>query len=291
MSPGAVLRLGRVSNLPTVWTNVLAGMVLAGGGASDVRLVPLLVAFTLFYVAGMFLNDWFDRGFDAEHRPDRPIPAGEAEAGAVLAAAVAMLAAGLALVAWAAFALGSETGPAPVAAALALVAAIVIYDRFHKENPLSPAVMAACRALVYIAAGLAVVAAPEGALWIGAAALFAYLVGLTHVAKQETLGRMRNLWPLVFLAGTAIVAVVLATMEGPGALLLAGAFVLCLLAGVVLVARQGPGDLPRAVVILIAGISLLDGVLIASAGAPGLGLLAAGGFVATLALQRLASGT
>ena len=25
------LKLGRVSNLPTVWTNALAGMVLAGG--------------------------------------------------------------------------------------------------------------------------------------------------------------------------------------------------------------------------------------------------------------------
>lgn len=291
MNSRAVLRLGRVSNLPTVWTNVLAGMVLAGGEAADVRLVPLLAAFTLFYVAGMFLNDYFDRGFDAEHRPDRPIPAGEAGAGAVLVAASAMLVAGLGLIAWAAFALGTATGPTALLAALALVAAIVVYDRFHKHNPLSPAVMAACRALVYIGAGVAVVAAPEGALWIGAAALFAYLVGLTYVAKQETLGQMRNLWPLVFLGATAVAAVGLAAAQGPVALLLAGAFLLCLLAGVGLVARQGPGDLPRAVVIFIAGISLLDGALIASAGAPGIGALAAGGFLATLALQRLAPGT
>ena len=31
-SLSTLLRLGRISNVPTVWTNVLAGSVIAGGG-------------------------------------------------------------------------------------------------------------------------------------------------------------------------------------------------------------------------------------------------------------------
>jgi 4-hydroxybenzoate polyprenyltransferase len=36
------------------------------------RLVPLMLSLSLCYVAGMFLNDAFDREFDARHRPERP---------------------------------------------------------------------------------------------------------------------------------------------------------------------------------------------------------------------------
>jgi 4-hydroxybenzoate polyprenyltransferase len=55
--------------------------------------------------------------------------------------------------------------------------------------------------------------------------------------------------------------------------------------------RRAPGDIPRAVVSLIAGISLLDAVLIAGAGAPTYAALATLGFLLTLALQRLVPGT
>jgi 4-hydroxybenzoate polyprenyltransferase len=41
------LVLGRVSNLPTVWTNTLAGVAIAGGALTDPRVGPLLVAFSL----------------------------------------------------------------------------------------------------------------------------------------------------------------------------------------------------------------------------------------------------
>lgn len=54
-------RLGRISNLPTVWTNTVAGVVLAGGSLHEGGLPALLAAFTLFYTGGMFLNDAFDR--------------------------------------------------------------------------------------------------------------------------------------------------------------------------------------------------------------------------------------
>jgi 4-hydroxybenzoate polyprenyltransferase len=73
-----VLRLGRVSNLPTVWTNALAGAVLAAGVSFAAwPVVTAALALSLFYVGGMWLNDGFDAEVDARERPERPIPAGE----------------------------------------------------------------------------------------------------------------------------------------------------------------------------------------------------------------------
>ena len=77
LSWSVALRLGRISNLPTVWSNTLVGAVLVGGGSPDGRLFALLIAMSLFYVAGMYLNDAFDWPIDAQERPERPIPAGE----------------------------------------------------------------------------------------------------------------------------------------------------------------------------------------------------------------------
>ena len=42
MSWQVALRLGRVSNLPTVWTNTLTGIVLAGGALASPATLPLL---------------------------------------------------------------------------------------------------------------------------------------------------------------------------------------------------------------------------------------------------------
>src|SRR5713226_1815259 len=79
-----LLRLGRISNVPTVWTNVLAGSVIAGGAQSPNEIALIVLAMTAFYVGGMYLNDYFDRAIDARDRPGRPIDAGEIRAGSVL---------------------------------------------------------------------------------------------------------------------------------------------------------------------------------------------------------------
>ena len=55
--------------------------------------------------------------------------------------------------------------------------------------------------------------------------------------------------------------------------------------------RRRPGDVPRAVISLIAGISLLDALLIAGAGAAEVAWLAVAGFALTLACQRFVAGT
>ena len=73
----AYLLLSRISNLPTIWTNVLAGVVVAGGALPWPLTALLIAAISLLYTGGMFLNDAFDRDFDATHIPERPLPAGE----------------------------------------------------------------------------------------------------------------------------------------------------------------------------------------------------------------------
>src|SRR5947199_6025840 len=70
-----LLDLGRVSNLPTVWSNCLAGWLLGGGGPAW-RFALLCFGATCLYVGGMYLNDAFDVEFDREFRRDRPIPSG-----------------------------------------------------------------------------------------------------------------------------------------------------------------------------------------------------------------------
>jgi 4-hydroxybenzoate polyprenyltransferase len=290
MRLAVALRLGRVSNLPTVWTNTLAGIVLAGGATHDRRTLPLLVALSLFYTAGMYLNDAYDAEIDARERPERPIPSGQVSAATVFAAGFGMMALGLALLAWTGYGAANGTGLGPLFGGFGLGAAIVLYNRRHKDNPLSPVLMGLCRVLVYVTAGLAVARELPAPLWLGALLLLCYLIGLTYVAKQETLGEVRNLWPLLFL-GAPVVYALAQALERPGAAVLSLAFTLWVGIALWFLWRRRPGDVPRAVVSLIAGISLLDAVLIAAAGPLSLAWLAVLAFLLTLALQRAVPGT
>jgi 4-hydroxybenzoate polyprenyltransferase len=203
-----LLRLGRVSNVPTIWTNTLTGVVLAGGALRSIEVPALIVAFTLFYTGGMFLNDAFDRDSDRRARPDRPIPQGLIQADSVFAMGYGMVLLGIIIV----IVLGMDKGWAPAVSAVALAAAIVSYDAYHKQNPLGPWIMALCRALIYIT-GAAVISGHISAMvMIGAAILFGYVAGLTYVAKHRstlpsTVGRL--------IAGIALLDAAL--MAGLGA--------------------------------------------------------------------------
>ncbi len=284
------LRLGRVSNLPTVWTNVLAGVVLSGGEATAPVVLALLLALSLFYVGGMYLNDAFDREIDARERPGRPIPAGLITARRVFTIGFALLGAGLAGVAVAAAVSPAGGAWTAVVAGLVLGGAIVAYDARHTHDPLSPLVMAVCRVLVYVTAALAVSGRLSPALGAGSLALLAYLIGLTYVARQETLAEMTSLWPLLFLAVPFLVTLPALGAGGVTPLLHLG-FLAWVGYALALLGRRRPGNIPRAVVCLIAGISLLDALLIAHAGAPHLAGWAVAGFALTLTAQRYIAGT
>lgn len=177
------LNLGRVSNLPTVWSNVLAGAVLSGAALGGAAAAALLAAMTMFYTGGMYLNDAFDRRFDAREQPYRPIPSGRITAARVFACGFAQLAAGAALVALVARSRGHWLPAA--SGALALGGTIVLYDVWHKGNPLGPVLMGLCRALVYVTSSLALAGRAPSAVLLGAVVLFGYLNVLTSVAKRR----------------------------------------------------------------------------------------------------------
>ncbi|MEO8309855.1 MAG: UbiA family prenyltransferase [Caldimonas sp.] len=284
------LRLGRISNLPTVWTNVLVGALLAGGQLADPRLPLLMLALSLFYVGGMFLNDAFDREFDAKHRPERPIPSGQVSAQQVFVTGFGLLALGMVAVIGASRAAdGLPAWRAPLAG-IALAAAIVLYDAFHKANPLSPLVMGLCRVLVVLTAAFSVAEALPSAVVLAAIALLCHLIGLTYIAKQEHLDRIGSLWPLVFLAVPVLYGAALA-LAAPMVWLPLALYVALVLFALNLLRRRARGDVPRAVVTLIAGMSVLDGVMLAGGGLILPAALAIVAFALTLALQRWVAGT
>ena len=280
MNLSMALRLGRISNLPTVWTNVLG----------EPRLPLLMLALSLFYVGGMFLNDAFDRDFDAEHRPERPIPSGQVSAQQVFSFGFGLLVLAMIGVAWASRSAAGVPAWRALAASAALAAAIVFYDAHHKGNALSPLVMGLCRVFVVLTAAFAVAAVLPAVVALAAGALLCHLIGLTYIAKQEHLDRIGSLWPLGFLAVPVLYGVTLA-LATPATWL-----PLALYAGVIafalsLLRRRARGDVPRAVVTLIAGMSVLDSVVLAGAGQMLAALLAVVGFALTLALQRWVPGT
>jgi UbiA prenyltransferase family len=283
-SAQTLLRLGRVSNLPTVWTNVIAGATIANAAATiaDVAVVGLVM--TAFYVGGMYLNDFFDREIDARERPGRPIHAGDIGAGTVSAIGFALLAIGVALLA--------PFGLLTAIWGLALAAAIVLYDAWHKGNIFAPVIMGLCRALVYLATGAAVSGEIRSTLIIGATALAAHVIGLTYAAKQENLNQVGKLWPLFILAGPVLFA--LSGISG-GWPVVIGAFVLCAvdIAAVRLLARRvTPDAVPRAVSMLIAAICLVDALAVALyGGGMLLACLCASGYVLTRLFQAVIPGT
>ena len=204
MNWSVLLRLGRVSNLPTVWSNVLAGAIIASGAMPHaVPLQPLLpllglmLALSALYCAGMVLNDAFDREIDARERPNRPIPSGQISARAVFGLGYGLMLAGIVLLAW--FGLNA------LLFGMALATSILLYNLRHKGNPVSPVVMGVCRALVYCVAASAAMSVldqplPPMLLLLPALALWAHVVGLTYAAKQENLNQLGSVWPLLVLA-------------------------------------------------------------------------------------------
>jgi hypothetical protein len=283
-SAQTLLRLGRVSNLPTVWTNVIAGATIANPAATAADIVTVGLAMTAFYVGGMYLNDFFDREIDARERPGRPIHAGEVSAATVSTIGFALLAAGIALLA--------PFGFFTAVWGLALAVAIVLYDAWHKGNSFAPVIMGLCRALVYLGTGAAVSGQVRPVLIVGATALAAHVVGLTYAAKQENLNHVGRLWPLVVLAGPLLLALPGISAE---LLVIVAAVLLCAadIAAVRLLARRATGDaVPRAVSMLIAAICLVDALAVAlHGGGIVLTCVCASGYPLTRLFQAAIPGT
>jgi len=186
-----LLILGRASNVPTVWSNCLAGWLI-GGMAEYIVLLWLCVGGTLLHIGGMYLNDAFDVGFDRRFRQERPIPAGHIEEKTVWVLGAGAISGGFLCLVW-----GANVS---LMIGLLLVASILLYDALHKHFPFSPVIMAACRFFLILAAFDSSGNPWQGfALWT-AFAMAAYIVGLTYVARRESTGGAIAIWPCLFIA-------------------------------------------------------------------------------------------
>lgn len=172
------LEICRITNLPSIWTNVLCVVILATGQFSwEGYLMPAL-ALSCYYLAGMCLNDVCDAAYDGSHRPSRPIPSGRVSLRGAWILIILLFATGT-------LALLGTSFRQWLFAAFLLITIIVWYDLYHKQNPFSVLLMASCRFLVFAVASLALTGKMATAVIVAGGIQFAYVVCLSIVARYE----------------------------------------------------------------------------------------------------------
>jgi len=195
------LTLLRVSNLPTVWSNVLTAALLCNAPFSWITLIVLMLSLSLFYCGGMAFNDICDADIDLLQRPSRPIPAHR-----ITRRAASLLTLMLFICAFALLLATPHQTSAIIAGAL-LLACILFYDLFHKGNPASVMVMAACRAMVYVVAGYAITETVNQALMVIATIQFGYIILVSLTARYENNLKAGFAFPMIpfMLAGICLI--------------------------------------------------------------------------------------
>jgi 4-hydroxybenzoate polyprenyltransferase len=175
----------QLCRLPAVFTamaDIFLGYLLTHLDLTPIRsFAGLLVASSGLYLAGMVLNDIFDREVDARERPNRPIPSGRVPLKNAILFATMFIAIGIGAAAF--------VGKNSLVVALILLANIFLYDGFLKKTPLGPIAMGGCRFLNIIlgasSAGNRVVEAfllPQLLVAIG---MGVYVAGITWFARKE----------------------------------------------------------------------------------------------------------
>jgi 4-hydroxybenzoate polyprenyltransferase len=278
-----LLILGRVSNLPTVWSNCLAGWWL-GGGKNYWSLPLLLLGVSALYIGGMFLNDAFDSEFDRARRPSRPIPSGQITREQVWLWSFGFLAVG-------ALSLAVISKTCGILA-LALLASIVLYDATHKAITASPWLMGLCRFWVYVIAGATGSWGVNGwPIWCGAALAF-YVVGLSYVARRESFRGPVPYWPLIFLAAPVLLAQLLDNGHARNAAILFSILLVLWIARCVrTIFQREEVNVGKIVSGLLAGIIFVDWLAVAAYCPKWLGAIFLILFGATLLLQKFVPAT
>jgi len=280
-------QLVRLPNVFTALADICLGALVAGALPGRwPAFVALLLASACLYCAGMVWNDFFDVEQDRRERPERPLPSGRVTRRQAALLGAGLLAAGVlwATLAGAALAALGDAGAVSreLGLALALVAAVLLYDGWLKRTAAGPVAMGACRFLnvllaVSVSGSLLGRLGPHLALVVGL-----YIVGVTWFARTEA--RASSQAALKGAAGVMLaafaLAVALPTHLTPGTgsplfpyLLVALGFWVALPVCRA-VASPTPGNVQAAVKRCLMGLVLLDAVLAtAVAGAVGLVIL------------------
>ncbi|MFO0961497.1 MAG: UbiA family prenyltransferase [Phycisphaerales bacterium] len=290
---GAWVELMRLSNAPTVASNVLAGLAVgmlsrpAWAGVPWSTASLLIAGALLIYAAGMVLNDAFDARIDARERPGRPIPSGRVSVQRARFVGLAMLGAGMGAL----FAAGiptveegalrgfSSRGTIPWA--LLLGASVLAYDALHLRTRAAVPLVAVCRACVVVVAAFAVVPDPNWAIlrWT-AGGVLVFVLALTIAARDEVRGlgtaawRLAAILPLLALAPLGNWVVEGVTPDSPELWFGVAGTLLVAMAGAAAgtrAARAGAVGVPRAVGAWIGAIPAIDAATCYLLGRPALG--------------------
>ncbi len=204
------LSLYRLCRFPAVFTalaDICAAFLLTHRDwQPGTEFAALLVASAGLYLSGMVFNDVFDRHVDLKERPQRPIPSGQVSLPFAILFGSGLMLTGLIAAAFA--------GKFSLLVALALCAAIFLYNGLLKKTPIGPVSMGLCRFL-NILLGASSAATVVSDLWAlpqiwYAGAMGVYITGVTLFAKREAEGaRISSLLPglIVIDLGLGMLAV------------------------------------------------------------------------------------
>lgn len=260
-----LLAAGRVANLPSVVSNVVFGAVTTGWlvHANGLNLFWPSVAGVCLYLGGCFLNDWSDRQWDGENKPERAIPSGRLSAAGVLFLALVFLLGGIVC----SFFQSQLAG----IVGLVVAAAIMVYTWIHKKTILGVLPMGLCRGGLYFL-GLASQSVPDQifkaktvvsessitalmpTMIAPAFGLAAFVAGLSLLARYEAKGVIASwqkwlAYVLLLMPGLRML-----TVDLMSALLVTVVFVLVVLIG----HRALKQSIGKGVSFLLASICLVD---------------------------------
>ena len=252
----ALLATARIANVPSVVSNLSVGVLLGSLGTGEGFSWPwtLMIAAVLFYVSGNFLNDWADREWDVQHRPERALPRGLFGSRFYLGFACAGIAVGMILAALHGWRAGVVSA--------ALVGFIVLYTKVHKQAAWSVIPMGLCRACLPVLGFVGVRGGTGGSMFFPAAALLLYIIALSLSARWESKAEVpkgKKLISRLLLLAAGVVATLLPIMVMP---LVGWIGVIAFFLWMGLCVTKYRSPVPAHVSALLAGIPLVDWVIL-----------------------------
>ena len=282
----------RAANVPTVWADVLLGAGLAAGSAAlDWPLAAVLAGISCLYLGGMAFNDAVDIAFDQSNRSTRPVASGRISPRAAMTAASALLLAGFTFIAAAEF--GPTASRWTMDAGVALVVLISLYQWTHRRSViLAACLMAACRAAIPVIAALAVSGAVPMTVWVAAAAVGIWTIGITMSGRGERGGERTAGSGVAWFVVAALATIPMTLLRPNGDLAgMAAGLLILLVAWIPAVHRRyAAGEAGRAVGWAVAGVAVLDSAMLLAGGLPVFSAAAIVCAAITLGGQRLGGG-
>jgi 4-hydroxybenzoate polyprenyltransferase len=147
-----ILKLLRISTLPSLLSNVLAAYLI-GRGDSFMLLLFLFAAASMIYLGGIVLNDYFDANSDAIEHPERPIPSGQIsiQTAFILGMSLTMFGVFVGFICPFMGQGGDTEKRMAIAIVTILFCCVISYNAFLKRmSIIGPVTMGACRILCYL---------------------------------------------------------------------------------------------------------------------------------------------